>query len=905
MTANVLASWAGQLVFIVAGFVMPRMTDQHLGPAALGVWDFAWSMVAYFALVQGGIISSANRYVAKYRDAEDMDGVNRAISSLTCVLFIMGAAVAVIAVCVSLAMPWLFGQQLGDFASDARWIILLLGLSMAFQVAMSGYGGVLTGCHRWGIHNAIHAGSRVVAVIGMIAVLLAGRGLVAMAAITLIADAGGRIIRYVAAHRVCPGLHVRPSLASWATAREMLAFGGKTFVPRIGELMMNQTISIVLLCFLGPAALAFYSRPKSLVRHVRTFVTKFSFVLTPTASSLHASGQREQLAALMIKAVRYSIYFSLPMVLLLTISGGPLLRVWMGPKYAQGMLLAVLAVGNFAFLAQLPMVSILAGMNAHGRPGVANLIASICAVAGAVMVLGGGGGLVAVAIAIVVPHTIANGLYVPAYACKKLAIPLGDTIAKILTGPVLCAIPFAICLIAARLALSNNPGAGLLWGIGSGGIILAGLYWRFVLPQSLKQKVAGRFGLTSQPDEESTNSSAKRPSICFVAHNAYGALAGVDDGHAGGIERQQSLMATQLVRLGYSVSMITWDQGQADGIKINGVRVFKMCRRDAGIKGLRFFLPKWTSLWSAMKTANADIYYYNCGDLGLGQVAMWTRLHRRKCVYSVASNPDCDRKLPVLKSIRERMLYRFGLARADGVITQTLGQQKMLREGFRIDSTVIPMPLEDLKAQQPGMADDQQNRVLWVGRFSKEKRLEWLLDVAEQCPNISFDILGAANTNSQYSRELSGRADEIANVNMLGRVPHSYVAQHYRNCKVLCCTSAYEGFPNTFLEAWSLARPVVSTFDPDGIIDRLGLGWTASSVAELADQLQTAINSPQQWQEASQAARSYYEKNHSLHASIAKFDRFFCEIIGEFNSIPAPQEKEEATRESCPVQPIS
>ena len=144
-----------------------------------------------------------------------------------------------------------------------------------------------------------------------------------------------------------------------------------------------------------------------------------------------------------------------------------------------------------------------------------------------------------------------------------------------------------------------------------------------------------------------------KPRICFVAQNAYGALAGVDTGHIGGIERQQSMMARWLANRGLQVSMVTWDEGQEDGIVLDGVSVFKMCREEAGIKGLRFLWPKWTSLCGAMRRADADIYYYNCGDLGLGQVVMWCRRYGRKCLYSVASNPDCDHDLPVLKELHD------------------------------------------------------------------------------------------------------------------------------------------------------------------------------------------------------------------------------------------------------------
>src|SRR5262245_12669966 len=51
---NVLAGWAGYAVEVATGFVLPRMMDHHLGQATLGVWDFAWSCVAYFRFAQVG-----------------------------------------------------------------------------------------------------------------------------------------------------------------------------------------------------------------------------------------------------------------------------------------------------------------------------------------------------------------------------------------------------------------------------------------------------------------------------------------------------------------------------------------------------------------------------------------------------------------------------------------------------------------------------------------------------------------------------------------------------------------------------------------------------------------------------------------------------------------------------------
>jgi hypothetical protein len=75
----------------------------------------------------------------------------------------------------------------------------------------------------------------------------------------------------------------------------------------------------------------------------------------------------------------------------------------------------------------------------------------------------------------------------------------------------------------------------------------------------------------------------RRPRVCFVPHFAYGAIAGGDSGHIGGVEKQTSLMARWLAKQGDQVSMLTWGEGQQTGSELDGVRVFKVCRQDAGI----------------------------------------------------------------------------------------------------------------------------------------------------------------------------------------------------------------------------------------------------------------------------------------------------------------------------------
>jgi len=368
--------------------------------------------------------------------------------------------------------------------------------------------------------------------------------------------------------------------------------------------------------------------------------------------------------------------------------------------------------------------------------------------------------------------------------------------------------------------------------------------------------------------------------ICFVAHFAYGALTGGSSGYIGGVERQTSLMARWFAQKGYTVSMLTWDEGQEDDIEIDGVRVFKMCRRDAGVPGLRFFWPKWTSLIAAMKRANADVYYQNNAEYVTGQIASWCRKHGRKFIYSVASDSECQAHLPRMRPFPDRHFYRYGLSVADEVIVQTRKQQGLLQSDFGRASVVIPMPC-------PGPSQEEyeefvshrksSQRILWVGRICEVKRPDRLLDLAEACPELEFDLVGPSD-GSTYSQDVCRRAEATPNIKLHGPAMRKDVPNFYRKAKLMCCTSDFEGFPNTFLEAWSYGLPIISTFDPECLISERGLGRVGHDVCELTAGIREMLNSEERWNEASQRSREHYLETHSMDKAMRRFERVFVEM---------------------------
>jgi O-antigen/teichoic acid export membrane protein len=500
MVRNVLVSWLSQLVFIVAGFVMPRLIDHQLGQEMLGLWDFGWTIVAYFSLVQMGVVGSINRYVATHQATGDIVGVNRCVSSIFLVLLAMAGLMVLLSIGTAFALPHLLDKHLSQFQNELAWVVLGLGLATAVQTASAVYSGVLTGCHQWGIHNGLYAGGHVVTVAGMIGVLLAGGGLRGLAIVQLLGELLPAAARMYFAYRVCPGLSLSPRHADAKTARSMMQFGSKSFVPQIADLLLNQTVNVLIVASLGPAALALFARPRSLVLQTRSLIFKMSAVLVPSVSSLQALGDHRKIQDLVIKATRYACCLTLPVTVVLVTMGSPVLVAWMGPDYKNGIVLALLAFGYTTYIVQGPTIGILGGMNLHGRPAIMHLIAcaiSALLVAAALLVFQLD--LPWVAAAVCGPLALLNAIYVPLYVCRQLKLSGRDYFWKALAEPVFYMVPATVILLLVRWWLWSQPLLALPVGIAIAAMITIPIYWRWVLPESMKKKIRARFAFGSAP----------------------------------------------------------------------------------------------------------------------------------------------------------------------------------------------------------------------------------------------------------------------------------------------------------------------------------------------------------------------------------------------------------------------
>lgn len=363
--------------------------------------------------------------------------------------------------------------------------------------------------------------------------------------------------------------------------------------------------------------------------------------------------------------------------------------------------------------------------------------------------------------------------------------------------------------------------------------------------------------------------------ICFVTPYGYPMLAGDSDaGVVGGAEVQQLLISTELARRGHEVSMISLDFGQKEGERLRGIFCLKTHLPQAGVGMLGFFHPRISALWAAMRRADADIYYQRSSGINTGFVAAFAQRHGRRMVFASAAATDFDPRLPRLRSLRDRLIYRHGLRHAHQIVVQSEQQAAACHANFGRDAVCI-----NSCYGHRGMPARHDGVILWVGNTRGHKRPDLFIALAERLPQFRFRLVGGSSLDDTGFQALAERARDLSNLELTGFVPYPQVEAQFDGASIIVNTSPAEGFPNTFLQAWSRGMPSVALFDIGARIDGSPVGAHVADLDAMADAVVGLKADPALWREAGRLGEQYVARNNALGKVVDHYEMLFGGLL--------------------------
>ena len=145
-------------------------------------------------------------------------------------------------------------------------------------------------------------------------------------------------------------------------------------------------------------------------------------------------------------------------------------------------------------------------------------------------------------------------------------------------------------------------------------------------------------------------------------------------------------------------------------------------------------------------------------------------------------------------------------------------------------------------------------------------------------PQQKFKIAGKLHNDADNETiKAISELEKLDNVEFVGYLNREEVQNFFIKAVLLLNTSHFEGFSNTFLEAWSFGVPVVSTknVNPDGIISKYNLGKISESYEDLLNCLNDILNLPdKEYNDLSINCHNYVKKYHDPKVLASKFVDF-------------------------------
>lgn len=171
-------------------------------------------------------------------------------------------------------------------------------------------------------------------------------------------------------------------------------------------------------------------------------------------------------------------------------------------------------------------------------------------------------------------------------------------------------------------------------------------------------------------------------------------------------------------------------------------------------------------------------------------------------------------------------------------------------------------------ADDPGRAAGPGEGAVFVGRLSREKGVEVLLDAWREAGGAALTVVG----DGPDREALDARASGVAGVAFTGGLAHDEALESIKRAAFLVLPSlCYENFPMAIAEAFACGRPVVASrlgamaeLVEDG---RTGLLFEPGNARDLAEKIRFILDHPAERERMVREARAEFERKYTAEAN--------------------------------------
>jgi len=371
---NVLAFLLNLTVSIV---LIPVML-QHLGVAGFGVWALVRAFVGYAALGDLGLTSAVTKYIAEYSAMQRADEMGKVLKSAFVLYLVIMVAILVGAFLLKGPIINIFFAGGGVPPDEVTFVLYGSLIIFAVNTVFSIVPNALSGLQRMDLTNSVIAVHTLINGAGMYAAVVSGWGLRGIVWANALAAAAGLLMNSFLFVRHLPFPAMLKARITRGDLRSLFAFSKNVFVVSLASSIHQHLDKLLLSSFLTIRTVAAYEVGSRVVQQVRQIPVLMLTPLLPAASEFQAQEQADRVKELYLRALKYLVVLTVPMLGCLGLFASDVMEVWIGESDPLIVpTLQILLISNFINVltgpgffiaigigsARIPMYSALVGLS--------------------------------------------------------------------------------------------------------------------------------------------------------------------------------------------------------------------------------------------------------------------------------------------------------------------------------------------------------------------------------------------------------------------------------------------------------------------------------------------------------------------------------------------------------------
>ena len=222
---------------------------------------------------------------------------------------------------------------------------------------------------------------------------------------------------------------------------------------------------------------------------------------------------------------------------------------------------------------------------------------------------------------------------------------------------------------------------------------------------------------------------------------------------------------------------------------------------------------------------------------------------------------------------------------ADRIICYTENEKSLLvKLDIDSDKIVVIHNGTDTDMFVPREKEKDKNQILWIGRFTPGKGVEYLIDafniLVRQYPDFKLLMIGRGPLKENIEQGIQD-LDLSKNIIIKEFVPNSELPEIYQSSDVFVLPSLNEGIPRTILEAMACGIPVVCTELPQlvNVVEGCGLLVPLRDSQALAEGISKIMSDRELAQKLGANGRVKVAENYAWEDTVKKTVQLYEEVL--------------------------